>query len=176
MLEPGQSWETAALIASIRVCFYFVIKYAYVSRETYAILLGDCMTNYYMEEAIGQAKKAYKNGEIPVGAVIVRNNKIIAKSYNKVEKEGMVISHAEINAIKIATKKLKNWRLLDCDMYVTLEPCPMCSWAIKLSRIKNVYYCTSKIEHENSIINKIKIDDYEKYCTDLLKDFFKDKR
>ena len=108
------------------------------------------MINYYMEEAINQAKKAYKNGEIPVGAVIVYDNKIIAKSYNKVEKEKIAVSHAEINAIKIAAKKLKNWRLLDCDMYVTLEPCPMCSWAIKLSRIRNVYYCTSKSEDENN--------------------------
>ena len=134
------------------------------------------MINYYMKEAINQAKKAYKNGEIPVGAVIVRDNKIIAKSYNKVEKEKIVVSHAEINAIKIATKKLKNWRLLDCDMYVTLEPCPMCSWAIKLSRIRNVYYCISKSEYENNIINKIKFDKYEEYCTSLLQEFFKGRR
>lgn len=134
------------------------------------------MINYYMVEAINQAKKAYKNGEIPVGAVIVRDNKIIAKSYNKVEKEKIVVSHAEINAIKIATKKLKNWRLLDCDMYVTLEPCPMCSWAIKLSRIRNVYYCISKSEYENNIINKIKLDKYEEHCTSLLQEFFKGRR
>lgn len=129
-----------------------------------------------MEEAINQAKKAYKNGEIPVGAVIVYDNKIIAKSYNKVEKEKIAVSHAEINAIKIAAKKLKNWRLLDCDMYVTLEPCPMCSWAIKLSRIRNVYYCASKSEDENNVINKIKLDNYEEYCTNLLRKFFKDRR
>lgn len=138
--------------------------------------MGDIMINYYMEEAINQAKKAYKNGEIPVGAVIVYDNKIIAKSYNKVEKEKIAVSHAEINAIKIAAKKLKNWRLLDCDMYVTLEPCPMCSWAIKLSRIRNVYYCTSKSEDGNNIINKIKLDNYEEYCTNLLQEFFKERR
>ena len=71
---------------------------------------------------------------------------------------------------------VSNWMDLDCDIYVTLEPCPMCSWAIKLSRIRNVYYCTSKSEDENDIINKIKLDNYEEYCTNLLREFFKDRR
>lgn len=134
------------------------------------------MNELFMTEAIKQAKKAYKRGEIPVGAVIVKNNKIIAKSYNKVEKKNNTIYHAEINTIIIASKKLKNWRLSDCDMYVTLEPCPMCSWAIKLSRIKKVYYCTSKNKNDIIKINKSKFNKYDKECTYMLQNFFKERR
>ena len=109
--------------------------------------------NKYMLEAIKQAKIAQNKGNIPVGAVIVMNNKIISKAYNKknlnpgiiknkVHHPGKNISiyHAEILAIIKACKKLKSWRLNDCDLYVTLEPCNMCLSAIAESRIKNVYY------------------------------------
>ena len=89
------------------------------------------MNSVYMNIAIKEAKKAYKKGEVPVGAVIVKNNKIIAKAHNTKEKSKQAICHAEINAIKKATKKIKNWRLTNCDIYITLFPCPMCASAIQ---------------------------------------------
>ncbi len=130
----------------------------------------------FMKEAIKLAQKAYEVGEVPVGAVIVKNNKIIARSYNKIEKNNNVVSHAEINVIQIASRKLNNWRLIDCDIYVTLEPCPMCEYAIKLSRIKNVYFCTSRTNNENIITNKVKLNYFENECIMLLKKFFKNRR
>ena len=93
----------------------------------------------YIEEAFIEAEKAFRYGEVPVGAIIVKDGKIIAKAYNTKEKSRCAVNHAEILAIKKACRKLKNWRLEDCDMYVTLDPCPMCASAIKQSRIKNVY-------------------------------------
>ena len=91
-----------------------------------------------MTEAIKTAKSA--NGDIPVGAVIVKNGQIIAKACNKKEKDNDITSHAEILAIREAEKFLNNWRLEDCEMFVTLEPCPMCGWAILQSRIKTLYF------------------------------------
>ena len=134
------------------------------------------MNKKYMEEAIKQAKKAYKKNEVPIGAIIVKNNKIIAKSYNMVEKYKDATKHAEIIAINKASKKLKNWRLIDCDLYVTLEPCQMCSGAINASRIKNVYYMISKTNKnvEKFIYKKIKPNN-EEYLW-LLQSFFKEKR
>lgn len=93
----------------------------------------------FMNEALKEAKKAYKKEEIPVGAVIVKEGKIIARAYNLKETKTSTIAHAEILAINKASKKLNNWRLTDCQMYVTLEPCPMCAGAIILSRIDKVY-------------------------------------
>ena len=98
------------------------------------------MNEYYMNIAIKEAKKAYKYEEVPVGAVIVKNNKVIAKAFNKKEKTKNVTKHAEIIAISKACKKLKNWRLEDCIIYVTMEPCMMCSGAIEQSRIKKIVY------------------------------------
>lgn len=110
----------------------------------------------YMDIAFLEAKRAFKCGEVPVGAVIVKNGVILAKAYNKKEKTGCAINHAEILAIKKASKRLKNWRLEDCDIYVTLEPCPMCASAIKQSRIKNVYSAISnKDKNNNELILKI---------------------
>ena len=132
---------------------------------------------FRIKESIAMARKTMNLGYGgPFGAAIIKDGHCIAVASNSVLRDNDPTAHAEINAIKIAAKKLKNWRLLDCDMYVTLEPCPMCSWAIKLSRIRNVYYCTSKSEDENDIINKIKLDNYEEYCTNLLREFFKDRR
>ena len=108
---------------------------------------------------------------------IVKNNKIIAKSHNTIEKKKNAINHAEINAIRIASKKLKNWRLIDCDLYVTLQPCKMCEGAIELSRIQNVYYATSR--NETNFKNKfkmIKLSNYNSDYLNILKNFFKDKR
>ena len=97
------------------------------------------MQEKYYEEIIRLAKKAYKKGEVPVGAIVVKDGKILAKAYNMVEKDRNATLHAEILVIKKASKKLKNWRLNGCEMYVTLEPCDMCAGAIKLSRISKVY-------------------------------------
>ena len=96
----------------------------------------------FMKEALKEAKKAYDKLEVPVGAVIVKNGKIIARGYNQKETKKDTIKHAEIIAIEKASKKLDSWRLNDCEMYVTLEPCPMCAGAIINSRIKKIYIGT----------------------------------
>ena len=110
------------------------------------------MNLIYMEEAFNSAKVAYNLDEVPIGAVIVKNNVIIGRGYNKKEKNMSVIAHAEIIAIEGAAKYLNNWRLDGCDIYVTLDPCPMCASAIKQSRIRNVYSACN-----NSFINNEKI-------------------
>ena len=100
------------------------------------------MEEKFMKEALKEAQKAYKKEEVPVGAVIVKNGEIIAKAHNLKETKKDSTCHAEILAIKKASKKLKAWRLEDCEMYVTLEPCPMCAGALIQSRIKKVYIGT----------------------------------
>lgn len=136
----------------------------------------------FMLKAFELAKKAYNNQDVPVGAVIVKNNKILSKGYNQKEKKKNVIKHAEIIAIEKACKKLKSWHLDDCILYVTMEPCLMCAGAIIQSRIKKVIYATEnekfgsiKIIKENSkvIVEK---GDYENESKTLLKSFFADKR
>lgn len=138
-----------------------------------------------MELALKEAKKAYDKLEVPVGCVIVLDGKVIAKAYNKRETKNSVLGHAELIAIEKACKKLGSWRLEDCDMYVTLEPCPMCSGAIIQARIKNLYYgapdfktgaCGSKINlfetkfnHSVNIFGGI----MELEASQLIKDFFK---
>lgn len=110
----------------------------------------------YMELAVKEALKAYEIGEVPVGAVIVKNDKIIGKAYNKKELLKNAVAHAEVLAIKEATNSIGNWRLDDCDIYTTLEPCPMCASAIKQSRIKNVYVGLASGDEKNlDIIMKI---------------------
>lgn len=94
----------------------------------------------FMQHALNLAKKAYRKGEVPVGAIITRNNKIVSEAYNRREKKQNALYHAEILAIDKACKKLKSFRLDDCEMYVTLEPCPMCSGAIINARLKKVYF------------------------------------
>ena len=146
------------------------------------------MEEKWMKEALKEAQKAYSKEEIPVGAVIVKDNKIIAKAHNLKELKKTVIAHAEILAIQKANKKLQNWRLLNCDLYVTLEPCMMCLGAIISSRIKNIYIGTidpknKEQEAENRLkeyekkygIN-IKIGILQEECEDILKKFFKDLR
>ena len=95
---------------------------------------------YFMKKALQEAKKALLIDEVPIGCVIVKDDKIIARGYNKRESKQDVTSHAEIEAIKKANKKLNSWRLVDCDIYITLEPCIMCMGAIIQSRIRNIYY------------------------------------
>ena len=94
----------------------------------------------FMREALKQAKRAYEKGEIPVGAVIVKDNKIIARAYNEKGKKKDTTRHAEIIAIQKASKKLNAWRLSGCEMYVTLEPCSMCAGALIQARIKETIY------------------------------------
>lgn len=143
------------------------------------------MEKKFMEEALKEAKKAYTKQEIPVGAVIVKKGKIIARAHNLKETKQTAIAHAEILAIQKANKKLKNWRLTDCDMYVTLEPCDMCMGAIISSRIKNIYIGTldskkqqkldiSKYKEEYNI--NIECDIMQQECETILKKFFKSLR
>lgn len=100
-----------------------------------------------MQQAIIEAKKAYKKGDVPIGAIIVKDGKIISRAYNKKEKKNVATYHAEILAIQKATKKLHTWHLDECTMYVTLEPCMMCSGAIIQSRIKKIYYLADNINN-----------------------------
>ena len=107
------------------------------------------MHEKFMTEAIKEANKSLEINEVPVGAVIVKNGKIISRGHNIKEKKQSSLAHAEIIAIEKATRKVKNWRLIDCDIYVTLEPCPMCTSAIKQSRIKKVYYGAESTDNNN---------------------------
>ena len=100
----------------------------------------------YMKLALKEAKKALLIDEVPIGCIIVKDDKVIARSFNTREKDKLVTSHCEINAIKRASKKLNDWQLVDCELYVTLEPCPMCAGAIYQSRIKKVVYGASDIK------------------------------
>lgn len=143
----------------------------------------------YMKEAIKQALKAKEIDEVPIGCVIVKDGKIISRGFNKREKTQQSIAHAEIIAIQKACKKLNSWRLEDCELYVTLEPCPMCSGAIIQSRISKVIFgaydkkggcvetCTKlfdikEFNHHPEYIGGV----MEKECASLLKEFFKEKR
>ncbi len=142
------------------------------------------MNNKYMKIALKEAHKAYLKDEVPVGVVIVKDGEVIAKAYNKKVLSNDVCAHAEILAIKKASKKLNDWRLVDCEMYVTLEPCPMCAGAIEQSRIKKVYIgAKSNFNSNQEIIKKI-FDNSEFYhrveyeyldnleCSKILKNFF----
>jgi tRNA(adenine34) deaminase len=134
------------------------------------------MEEQFMKVALKQAQIAFDKGDVPVGAVIVKNNKIIAKAYNRKEKTNDSTDHAEIIAIKKACKRLKDWRLNDCVMYVTLQPCPMCEGAIHQSRISKVIYGT---KNTNDIENQTKIENgtvLECECAQILKIFFQNKR
>ena len=141
---------------------------------------------FFMKEALKEAQKAYKKEEVPVGAVIVKDGKIIARAHNVKESKKNAICHAEILAIQKACKKLNAWRLLDCEMYVTLEPCSMCAGALINSRIKKIYIGTDdqKTGACGSVLNlledypfnhKIEIQKYilKEECESLLKKFFK---
>lgn len=138
------------------------------------------MKEEYFNILIKLAKKASKMDEVPISAIIVKNNKIIAKAINKREKEQNVLNHAEIIAIKKASRKLKNWRLFNCDLYVTLKPCNMCENIIKQSRLRNVYYLLdkpeTKKEYDKTQFIKANICTYEQMYSKILTDFFQKKR
>ena len=140
----------------------------------------------FMKEALKEAKKAYDKLEVPVGAVIVKDGKIIARAHNLKETKYDTTKHAEILAIQKASKKLKTWRLLDCEMYVTLEPCSMCAGALINSRIKKLYIGTmdEKTGAAGSVLNlfedytfnhKVEVEKgiMKEESESLLKDFFK---
>ena len=95
---------------------------------------------YFMNKAFLEAKKAEKEDEVPIGAVIVLNNKIVGRGHNRRDNRNLTISHAELEAICKANRKLDNWRLVECDIYVTLEPCLMCMGAILQARFRNLYF------------------------------------
>ena len=118
------------------------------------------MNNKFFDLAFQQAKNAFKNNEVPIGAVIVKNGEIIAQACNKKEELQCCTAHAEILAIQEASKVLNNWRLEDCEIYVTLDPCPMCASAIKQARISTVHSALSNSDAVNSqIIEKIFLSD-----------------
>ena len=142
------------------------------------------MKNNFLNEIIKLAEKAKKNNCVPVGAIIVKNNKIISKGYNKREKTNNPMDHAEIVAIKKASKKIKNWRMPNCELYVTMIPCAMCQQVIAECRIKKVHYLIDnekQINTSKNILNKIDIQKedehtYEKKYVSIIRKFFKEKR
>lgn len=143
----------------------------------------------YMRAALREAKKAYELGEVPIGCVIVYQDKIIGRGYNRRNTDKSTLAHAEISAIRKASKKIGDWRLEECTMYVTLEPCQMCAGAIVQARITNVVMgcmnakagCAGsvynilqepKFNHQVNVVRGI----MEEECSEILKDFFKSLR
>ena len=149
----------------------------------------DSYDSKYMKEAIRQAKKAALIDEVPIGCVIVYQDKIIGRGYNKRNKMGSTLAHAEIIAIQKASKKVNDWRLEDCTMYITLEPCQMCAGAIVQARIPKVVIgaMNPKAGCAGSVLNILQIDKFnhqveiergilEEECSQMLSDFFKELR
>lgn len=143
----------------------------------------------YMREAIKQAKKAYAIGEVPIGCVIVYEGKIIGRGYNRRTIDKNPLAHAELVAIKKASKKMGDWRLEDCTLYVTLEPCQMCSGAIVQARMKKVVVgCMNpKAGCAGSILNLLQVEQFnhqveleigvlQEECSLMMKNFFKELR
>ena len=143
----------------------------------------------YMKLALAQAKKAYDLNEVPIGCIIVYKDEVIARGYNRRVTDKNTLSHAELNAIKKASKKLGDWRLEDCEIYVTLEPCQMCAGAIVQSRIRKVYIgCMNpKAGCAGSILNLLQVKEFNHQveteigvlgdkCSELFKQFFKELR
>ena len=143
----------------------------------------------YMREAIKQAKKAYAIGEVPIGCVIVYQDKIIARGYNRRTIDKNTLAHAELQAIRKASKKMEDWRLEECTLYVTLEPCQMCAGAIVQSRMKKVVIATMnpKAGCAGSVLNLLQMAAFnhqveiekgvlEEECSMMLSDFFRELR
>ncbi|MBS6194558.1 MAG: tRNA adenosine(34) deaminase TadA [Clostridiales bacterium] len=143
----------------------------------------------YMREAIRQAKKAYALTEVPIGCVIVHEDKIIARGYNRRNTDQNTLSHAEMNAIRKASKKLGDWRLEGCTMYITLEPCQMCAGAIVQARVSRVVIgsMNPKAGCAGSVLNLLEMEQFnhqvevtrgvlEEECSGMLSDFFRELR
>lgn len=143
----------------------------------------------YMDMAIEEAKKAFEEDEVPVGCVIVKNNQILALTHNRKEQMNSATKHAEILAIEEASAKLNNWRLDGCDVYITLEPCPMCASALKQARVSHIFCGLSNSDFRNyeivlkilesdknnasvPIINDLAVEKVDK----IMKDFFRNRR
>ena len=143
----------------------------------------------FMKEAIKQAKKAEAIGDVPIGCVIVHDGKVIARGYNKRNKDKTVLAHAELLAMKKACKKLGDWRLEDCTMYITLEPCQMCAGAIVQARVTRVVIgsMNAKAGCGGSVLNLLEMQEFnhqvelergvlEEACSEILSRFFKELR
>lgn len=144
----------------------------------------EAQVEFFMRKALEQARIAESMGEVPVGAVVVKDGEIVSGAYNTRETEKNAVAHAEMSAINAACKRLGGWRLHECDLYVTLEPCPMCAGAIINSRIKNLYFgaydkkagCAGTVvdifslgfNHKPNVIGGV----LEKECASVLSDFF----
>ncbi len=137
--------------------------------------------NRYVNRIIELAEEAFNNDDIPVGAIVVKNDEIIGEGYNRRNKNKSVIGHAELDAIEAACSKIGDWRLDECDLYVTLKPCMMCTGAIVDSRIKRVYYLCDRTNvcfkcdeylNLNKIVDNENVDKYLK----MLKNFFEKRR
>ena len=174
-MESGQDRKIAALTFSLMCTFYLVV---FMDKD-----------NYYMNLAIEEAHKAYFKGEVPVGAIIVYKDEIIATGYNLRETNHNILSHAELIAIKRASEKFNDWRLNETTMYVTLYPCPMCASAIVSSRIKRLVIGTNSNDLKLKQIGELIFDGnntspkveitlgvMEDECRELLSDFFREKR
>lgn len=177
-VEPGQDRNVAAL--------------TFISRVHFFLLFGSDLMNkdkYYMNIALNEARKAYLRGEVPVGCIIVLNDKIIARGHNLRESTGDILKHAELIAIKKASKKINDWRLEDSVMYVTLFPCSMCASAIVQSRIKKIVVgaptkdkkikeIVDLIFEGNNTSPKIEVVEniLEDECKNILSEFFEKRR
>ena len=131
--------------------------------------------DYFMQLALEESKKAYDLGEVPVGAVIVLNNEVVGKGYNCKESHNNCLAHAEIIAINEACGNLKSWRLNNCVLYTTMEPCSMCCGAIIESRISKVIYALPSKNEQMFYLSKDKLSNNElvNQCLNLMHDFFK---
>ena len=145
----------------------------------------DLKLDYFMSEALRMAELAFKQNEVPVGAVVVKDGQIIGAGFNQVIANNSVASHAEINAINDASQNIQNYRLKDCNIFVTLEPCHMCAKAIVDARISNLYFGaiepkTGAVQSIDNFFDKTHLNHNVKYqggyleesCVSLLKDFF----
>ena len=141
----------------------------------------------FMKSALKCAKKAFDEGEVPIGAVIVLDGKVIARGHNRRTKRQMATAHAEIEAIEKACRKLKSWRIPECELYVTLEPCPMCMGAILNARIDKVYFgayeqkgrsLTAELANANLLNHTVEVEGgvLQEECAKVLSDFFSEMR
>ena len=145
------------------------------------------MANKFMKAALKCAQKGLEEGEVPIGAVVVCDGKIISRGHNRRTKRQIATAHAEVEAIEKACKKLKSWRIPECEIYVTLEPCPMCMGAMLNARIKKVYFgayeakgrsLTSELANANLVNHVIEVEGgvMEEECAKILSTFFKEMR
>lgn len=136
--------------------------------------------NKYIDTCLDEARISYQQSDVPIGAILVKNGEIIAKSHNTRELDNSILGHAEINVILEASKVLNRWNLSDCELYVTLKPCSMCMEVIKQSRIRKIYYLLDKPDYKKEFTKsefiKINENKSEQTYQKMLSDFFKDKR